>query len=130
MTQSITFPGADSGMINCNSNPQQGIEVKVALPGAQVGSPWELVWEGFRDAELTQPVEGTQTPPLKGFVTATDTTEGLKRTIGDYFLHIRPIRTGWGKVSFTLNRGNPQHESIHVDLINAAGEYCEEALGK
>ncbi|QXI23792.1 MULTISPECIES: hypothetical protein [Pseudomonas] len=130
MTQSITFPGADFGMITCKSNPQKGIEVKVALPGAQVGSPWELVWEGFRDAELTQPVEGTQTPPLKDFVTETDTTEGLKRTIGDYFLHIRPIRIGWGKVTFTLNRGNPQHESVHVKLINNAGEDCEGVPGK
>jgi hypothetical protein len=126
MTQSISFPGAIGGRIVCRSDPMNGIEVLVNLSGVQVGAVFILSWQGFRDSELTQPVPGTQISLARHFVEQSDIDGGLTRRIGEWLEHIKPIRNGWGKAYYTINGGNEVIASIQVQLLNAAGQSCDE----
>ena len=128
MKSSISFPDVDQefGLINCSSNPMAGIRVAIGpLKGFKVGDVLNLSWEGFSDSELTVPVPETLSS-LNHFVVQDDIDNGLEKTIGDYFKHIKPIRDGWGKASYAINGNESTQASVRVVLLNAAGQTCDE----
>jgi hypothetical protein len=103
-----------------------GINVAIGpLKGFRVGDVLNLSWEGFSDPELTKPVPGTLTS-LNYFVVQDDIDNGLIKTIGEYFQHIKPIRVGWGKASYTINGNQPTQASVQVHLLNGVGQTCDE----
>ncbi|EJM22222.1 hypothetical protein PMI21_00033 [Pseudomonas sp. GM18] len=126
----ITFPDAFNGSIICRSNPINGIRVKLEpLTGVQIGAVLKLSWLGFSDDAGTSPIPDTETS-LNHFVTKSDIADGVEKTIGDYFQHIKPIRNGSARASYTINGGSPTFADIRVRLVNAVGETCDEIGGQ
>jgi hypothetical protein len=127
MKSSISFPDVHPEFgINCSSNPMEGIRVAIGpLNGFRVGDVLNLSWEGFSDPELTKPVPETLTS-LNHFVVQDDIDNGLIKTIGEYYQHIKPIRIGWGKASYAINGNQPTQASVRVHLLNGVGQTCDE----
>ncbi|AZZ74527.1 MULTISPECIES: hypothetical protein [unclassified Pseudomonas] len=132
MTGAITFPDADLDVdpnqpyLNCNSNPMQGLKVAIGpLRDVQVGAVLNISWEGFEDKESTKPVKGTLNS-VTHFVTEDDREKGFVVKIGDYFQHLKPIRSGWGKASYTINGAGIIDASLRVYLIYPSGDFCDE----
>ncbi|MGY2442448.1 hypothetical protein [Pseudomonas sp. SDO52101_S400] len=122
----ITFPDVFNGVINCRSNPMNGVRVQIGpLTGAQIGGVLKITWQGYSDRSGTVPIPGTQTS-LNRFITQDEVDNGLEQTIGDWLANIKPIRVGSARVDFTINGGGGNNALVEVFLLNAAGESCDE----
>ncbi|PTT33367.1 hypothetical protein [Pseudomonas sp. HMWF021] len=122
----ITFPGAINGVISCRSTPQNGVKIKVGpLSGVQIGAVLKLDWQGYSDKAGEQPIPGTQTS-LNHFITESDIANGIEKTIYDWSAHIKPIKDGSARVTYTINGGGGKNALVQVRLLNGAGQSCDE----
>ncbi|WP_434607583.1 hypothetical protein J3P80_05230 [Pseudomonas sp. D2-30] len=126
-SRSITFPGTDpTGIISCRSNPMEGISFRIDLTGVQVGAVVLFSWQGFRDQALTDPIRGTRTVGEYVVEQSDIDKRFLEGKIGEYFKHIKPIRYGWGKASYTIE----VMAKVEVNLLNSSGQTCDEVKEK
>ena len=124
MTQ-ITFPDAVNGRITCDSDPMNGVRVKIGSLDAQVNDDLKLSWQGCSDTSGKVPIPGTETS-LTFKLTSGDIANGVEKTIGEYFQHIKPIKNGSALVTCTINGGGGTSVSIVVMLLNTAGLTCDQ----
>jgi hypothetical protein len=122
----ITFPDAIDGYITCASEPMNGIRVKIELlADVQIGAKLMLSWQGFRDVDGTSPIQGTETS-LIHYVKENDISNGVVMTIGNYFQHIKPIKHGSARASYTIDDVPYPFATVRIFLLNAAGQTCDE----
>ncbi|WP_095191938.1 hypothetical protein [Pseudomonas sp. Irchel 3E19] len=122
----ITFPDAVRGVINCSSKPMDGVKVKIGpLTDTPEGAVLKISWQGFSDSEGQTPIPGANTS-LNHFVTPGDVANGLEKTIGDWIPHIKPIKNGSARVTYTINGGGGNTASVLVRLLNASNQSCDE----
>ncbi|MGG7674223.1 hypothetical protein [Pseudomonas sp. WC2] len=123
----VTFPGAINGVISCRSQPMNGVKVRVGpLPETQIGAILQLSWQGYSDRNGQTPIPGTSTS-LNHLLTQDDIDKGLDKTIGDWLEHIKPIKVGSARASYTINGAGGKTALIDVILLNTSNESCDEA---
>jgi hypothetical protein len=123
----ITFPDAVDGIISCNSKPHEdGVKIKVGpLLGTRIGDVLKLDWQGYSDHAGEQPIPGTQTSFIH-FITEPDITDGVEKTVVNWEEHIKPIKMGSARVTYTINGGGGKTAQVPVFLLNAEGLSCDE----